>query len=56
MTNEERQLLLKDLSARLPYNVDTYSPSELRNVRHFDYHELIPIGLEAPKDMYNLKK
>ncbi len=65
MTNEEKQLLLKDLCARMTeeeyqefgYDVLRYTPREFDWLlaHHFDFRGLIPMGLalEAPKDMYN---
>ena len=47
MTNEEKELLLGDLCARLPHTDtvdDTFDCVDRLNTRHFDCRDLIDIG------------
>lgn len=50
MTREEKELLLKDLSARLRYYDDCSELVDWLNAHthHFDYRGLIPMGLALP--------
>lgn len=45
MTNEEKQLLLKDLCERLPHKAYIEIVDEGVNENHFDYRGLIPMEL-----------
>ena len=50
MTQEDKELLLKDLCARLPYGDDEYVMPNYKtidwlNAHHFDYRGLIKKGL-----------
>lgn len=46
MTQEDKELLVKDLCARLPY--------EVKNAHHFDYRGLIDKGLAIDATNLNI--
>jgi len=57
MTKKDKELLLKDLEVRVNHLINV-NPRDVQQptTNHFNYHNLIPMGLaiEAPEDMYKL--